>query len=66
MGGERLSTKQYFRRVSDACGVPMPAARMGRALSLIFDGGRAARELGLSYRPIRESPAEAISEMRGG
>jgi hypothetical protein len=39
---------------------------MGRALSLIFDGGRAARELGLSYRPIRESPAEAISEMRGG
>ena len=33
---------------------------------LLFDGSRAARELGFTYRPISDSLADAVAEMREG
>jgi dihydroflavonol-4-reductase len=96
VGGERLSTADYFRLISELSGAPMPRRTIGRGTtlllsrlltlwaaitgrppllpldlmrtqyrdSLLFDGSKAERELGVVYTPIREALREAIEELR--
>jgi dihydroflavonol-4-reductase len=44
--------------------MPLDLIRTVYRGSLLFDGEKAARELGFAYRPIRESLADAVAEAR--
>jgi len=44
--------------------LPVDILKTTAAGSLIFDGSRAERELGMCYRPLREALREAIDEIR--
>jgi len=45
--------------------IPLDILKTTAAGSLIFDGTRAERELGLRYKPLRVALGEAIAEIRG-
>jgi len=98
VGGERATTREYFRIISDLTGVPLPRFEVPDAVilplsrlltaiarwtgrrppvpediirttlagSLLFDGSKAERELGIRYTPLRTALAEAVAEIRGG
>ncbi len=44
--------------------VPVDILKTTAAGSLVFDGSRAQRELGMRYKPLREALAEAVDEIR--
>jgi hypothetical protein len=44
--------------------IPVDILKTTAAGSLIFDGTRAERELGLTYTPLRVALGEAVSEIR--
>jgi dihydroflavonol-4-reductase len=46
--------------------VPEDIIRTTLAGSLLFDGSKAERELGICYTPLRTALAEAVAEIRGG
>jgi dihydroflavonol-4-reductase len=94
VGGERVTTREYFGIISDLTGVPLPkinipesvvlpvaklltaisrytgsrplvpedVIRTSAAGSLLFDGRKAERDLGIRYTPLREALAEAVAE----
>ncbi len=98
VGGERVTTREYFQIISDLTGVPvpkvnipesviMPVAKLLTAISrwtgqrpvvpddlvrtsaagsLLFDGRKAERDLGIRYTPLRTALAEAVAEIQGG
>ncbi len=46
--------------------LPVDILRTTAAGSLVFDGSRAQRELGMEYTPLRTALAEAVEEIRAG
>jgi dihydroflavonol-4-reductase len=44
--------------------IPVDILKTTAAGSLVFDGGRAIRELGMTYTPLREALRESIDEIR--
>lgn len=46
--------------------IPVDILKTTAAGSLLFDGSRAERELGIHYTPLRTALAEAVEEIRGG
>jgi dihydroflavonol-4-reductase len=46
--------------------VPEDIIRTTLAGSLLFDGSKAERELGIRYTPLRTALAEAVAEIRAG
>lgn len=56
--------EQWARWTKTRPAIPVDILKTTAAGSLIFDGTRAKRELGMKYAPLREALGEAVEEVR--
>ena len=56
--------EQCARLTKKRPAIPVDILKTTAAGSLVFDGTRAERELGMQYTPLREALREAVDEIR--